>query len=262
MASPPGSNAFFDSVAGYENFMGRYAHPLAQAFVEWVPAASGSSVLDVGCGPGALTRELVRIVGAESVTVIDPSPPFLEYTSATYPGVKAVVAQAEHIPFDDHAFDTVLAQLVIHFIGDLQQAGREFLRVTKPGGKVAVSTWNVERMEKINLLPRSAHAASIEVPPLRVLEFNEAGSVANFLKSVELVDVEESTITVSSTYADFEELWNSYMAPVGPMGPWIVAQPEETKSAIKQAMNRILGEPSGELSLSGEARVARGRAPA
>ena len=262
MAAISNTNAFFDSVAAYERFMGRYARPLAKEFVQTIPLTSGQPVLDIGCGPGALTAELVAAVGAGAVTAIDPSPPFLEYCAGQYPGVTAKVAKAEDIPFADNRFDAVFSQLVIHFIGDLPQAGREIVRVTKPGGSVAVCTWNVERMQKINLLPRASHAAGVEVPPLRVLEFNEAGSVAGYLESIGLVDVEESTITVRSTYTDFEDLWNAYLAPVGPMGPWIVAQSDETKSIIKQAMSRILGDPTGEITLSGEARVARGRVSA
>lgn len=256
------TNAFFESVAAYERFMGRYARPLAKEFVRTIPLATGATVLDIGCGPGALTAELVATVGAKSVSVIDPSPPFLAYCAEQYPGITAEVAKAEAIPFADHVFDAVFSQLVIHFIGDLPQAGREIMRVTTPGGSVAVCTWNVGRMQKINLLPRAAHAAGVEVPSLRVEEFNEAGAVAGYLESVGLVEVEESAITVSSTYADFEELWSAYMAPVGPLGPWIVAQSDDIKSAIKQAMFGILGDPTAEVSLSGEARVARGRVPA
>lgn len=261
MVSSQGSNDFFASVAGYEQFMGRYARPLAVEFVATVPLANGNSVLDIGCGPGALTAELVAKVGAESVSVIDPSPPFLQYCAAQYPGITAEVAKAEQIPFADASFDAVLSQLVIHFIGDLEQAGREIVRVTKPGGWVSVCTWNIDRMQKINMLPRAASAAGIEVPTIRVEAFGENGDVSAYLESIGLADVKESTISVSSTYHDFEELWSAYLVSIGPLGPWTVSQSNEAKAAIKRALFQIIDEPEGEFSLSAEARVATGRTP-
>lgn len=64
MASPGDFKAFFHSVDGYDQFMGRYAKPLAKEFVNVIPLARGDHVLDLGCGPGALTAELVARVGA------------------------------------------------------------------------------------------------------------------------------------------------------------------------------------------------------
>lgn len=54
------------------------------AFAEVGPS---SQVLDVGCGPGALTGELVRLVGAENVLACDPSEPFVAACAARHPGV-------------------------------------------------------------------------------------------------------------------------------------------------------------------------------
>lgn len=242
--------------------MGRYAHPLAKEFVKSVPLAKGDDVLDIGCGPGALTAELVAAVGADHVSVIDPSPPFLAYCANQYPGITAEVAQAESIPYADHSFDAVMSQLVIHFIGDIDQAGREIVRVAKPGSPVAVCTWNIERMEKINLLPRAAQAAGVEVPPLRVEAFTESGSVGAYLEAIGLNDVEEYTINVTSTYADFEELWAAYLLSIGPLGPWTTVQSDEVKSGIRSAMFRILHEPTGPITLHAEAMAARGKTPA
>ena len=71
-------------VAGeaYFRFMGRFAEPLADDFVAYAGVAAGQRVLDVGCGPGALTSRLVDRVGADAVAAIDPSAPFVEATAA------------------------------------------------------------------------------------------------------------------------------------------------------------------------------------
>ncbi len=261
MSSAPLSNSFFESTLAYERFMGRYSRPLATEFVRTVPLSKGTQVLDLGCGPGALTRELVAAVGAENVSAIDPSPPFLVYCQQQFPGITARVAQAESIPFADHQFDAVLSQLVIQFIQDISAASREILRVIKPGGWFAACTWDRPRMEKISLLPRAANAIGLQMPETVALMFDEAGSVSNWLESVGLTDIAESTLNVSSTYTNFDELWETYLLAVGPMGPWTLAQSDENLQAIRESMFQLLEEPAGEITLNAEARVAVGRVP-
>jgi SAM-dependent methyltransferase len=60
----------------YLRFMGRFSEPLAVPFADLAGLRAGRRVLDVGCGPGALTAELVRRQGAALVGAVDPSPSF------------------------------------------------------------------------------------------------------------------------------------------------------------------------------------------
>jgi SAM-dependent methyltransferase len=69
----------------YDRFMGRYSIPLASVFADFAGVAVGQRILDVGCGPGALTAVLGDRVGAESVTAVDPSEPFVAAVRARHP---------------------------------------------------------------------------------------------------------------------------------------------------------------------------------
>jgi hypothetical protein len=62
----------------YDRYMGRYSIPLAPRFCEFAQIAAEQRVLDVGCGPGALTAELVKRLGPPAVSAVDPSEPFVE----------------------------------------------------------------------------------------------------------------------------------------------------------------------------------------
>ena len=65
-------------------------------------------MLDVGCGPGALTGELVRLVGAENVLACDPSEPFVAACAGRQPGVDMGLGTAEQVPFGDDSADAAL----------------------------------------------------------------------------------------------------------------------------------------------------------
>ena len=108
----------------------------------WPGSVAGQRVLDVGCGPGALTAELVSRVGAASVSAVEPSASFAAAARERLPGVEVRQAAAEQLPFADGTFDAALAQLVVHFMADPVQGLREMGRVTRPGGMVAACVWD------------------------------------------------------------------------------------------------------------------------
>ena len=100
-------------------------------------------MLDVGCGPGALTAELVRRLGPGSVSAVDPSEPFVAAARERHPGVDVQRASAEELPFEDQEFDAALAQLVVHFMADPVAGLREMARVTREQGVVAACVWDL-----------------------------------------------------------------------------------------------------------------------
>src|SRR5438067_11976264 len=98
--------------------MGRYSVPLAPRLADFAAVAAGRHVLDVGCGPGALTAELVTRLGPAAVSAVDPSESFVAAARERHPGASVQRAAAEQLPFGDQAFDAALAQLVVHFMAD------------------------------------------------------------------------------------------------------------------------------------------------
>ena len=99
-------------------------------------------MLDVGCGPGALTAVLASRAGADAVSAVEPSASFAAAARERLPGVDVRQSAAERLPFPDDAFDVALAQLVVHFMTDPVAGLREMARVTRPGGVVAACVWD------------------------------------------------------------------------------------------------------------------------
>jgi len=102
----------------YDRFMGRYSRPLAVPFADFAGLPLDGRVLDVGCGPGALTAELARRIGPGRVTAVDPSEEFVTALRGHHPGVQVIRAPGEDLPFEGGCFDAALAQLVVNVMAD------------------------------------------------------------------------------------------------------------------------------------------------
>ena len=132
MSETHGASTFQVSGEAYDRFVGRYSTPLARAFADVAAVEPGAAALDIGCGPGALTAELVRRLGPAAVAAIDPSEPFVAECRRRNPGVAVQIASGEALPFADASFDRALSQLVLHFVADPAAAAAEMRRAAPP----------------------------------------------------------------------------------------------------------------------------------
>src|SRR5919204_6744731 len=123
---------FAVSGEAYDRYMGRYSRLLAPRLADFAGVESGWRALDVGCGPGALTQELARRLGAASVFAADPSAPLAAACAERVPGADVRVASAESLPWPDDSVDAALAQLVVNFLSNARVGVAEMRRVVRP----------------------------------------------------------------------------------------------------------------------------------
>ena len=116
-------------------------------FGEWAPRVCGAAgvepgkrLLDVACGTGCVAREAAKR-GAE-VTGLDRNPGMLAVAERLAPTVEWREGLAESLPFEDGTFEAVICQFGLMFFDDRVQALGEMWRVTKPGGRLVVATWD------------------------------------------------------------------------------------------------------------------------
>lgn len=106
--------------------------------IELLAPRSGWRVLDVGCGPGHLARELAAAVGPEgAVSAVDVSPDMLSLARASAT-VKFDLTYGTELPYPDDTFDAVVATQVYEFVEPLSDALRELHRVLRPGGVAVI----------------------------------------------------------------------------------------------------------------------------
>jgi SAM-dependent methyltransferase len=254
-------NAFHVSGEAYDRFMGRFSIPLGLVFADFAGIRPGTHVVDVGCGPGALTRELVRRLGPEQVAAADPSASFVVACRERHPSVDVREAPAEQLPWADDSFDAALAQLVIAFVDDPDAATLELRRVVRPGGVVATCMWDGERMEMLRLAWDAAKTFDPNAPDERLLPFRTERELRELFEANGLEDVATGPLDVIAGYDSFDELWATLISGVGTAGSYTASLDDERRELFRDELRERLGNPSGSFRLAARAWGVRGLVP-
>jgi SAM-dependent methyltransferase len=241
----------------YDRFMGRYSVRLAPSFADFAGIAPGQRVLDVGCGPGALTTELVHRLGAADVAAVDPSEQFVAAARERHPGVDVRVAAAEELPFPDGWFDAALAQLVVHFMEDPVRGLAEMARVTRDGGAVAACVWD-HAGGQTPLAPfwEAVHQLDSNATDESGLAGGHEGHLTELGKKAGWHDIEEIALPVSVEHATFEDWWEPFTLGVGPAGVYVTSLDGERRTALRERCQESLG--AGPFAIESRAWTARG----
>jgi SAM-dependent methyltransferase len=242
----------------YDRFMGRYSAPLAPRFADLAGVEPGQHALDVGCGPGSLTAELVGRLGPGAVSAVDPSEPFVDAVRERHPGVRVRRASAEDLPFDDRAFDATLAQLVVHFMTDPVAGLREMARVTSEDGVVAACVWDhAGGRGPLSPFWQVARDLDPDIEDESRLAGAREGHLGRLFREAGLREIEESPLSVSVEHPTFEEWWEPFTLGVGPAGAHMAGLDVERKTRLRERCRELLPEPP--FTLTALAWAARGR---
>ena len=232
----------FDDGAAYERMMGAWTRLAGDVFLDWLAPHSGWRWIDIGCGNGAFTELLIERCAPAEVHGIDPSEGQLAF-ARTRPAARVAKfsqGDAMALPFTEDRFDAAIMALVIFFVPEPKKGVAEMVRVVAPGGMVAAYAWDMlgggfpgepfqAEMRAMGLqppLPPSVGASRIEA--LQALWTN-AGLDA----------VETREITVSRTFADFDDLWATGLLG-GSIGPTVAAMaPGGLKRRCTRACRRM-----------------------
>ena len=237
--------------------MGRYSVPLAPQLADFAAVAAGQRVLDVGCGPGALTAELVRRLGPAAVSAVDPSEPFVAAAQERHPGVSVRRAAAEQLPFRDRAFDGALAQLVVHFMAHPVVGLREMARVTRKHGVVAACVWDhAGGQGPLSLFWEAARELDPDVEGESQLAGAREGHLGQLFKAAGLHEIEESALSVHVEHPSFEDWWEPFTLGVGLAGGHVAGLDAKRQAQLRELCRQLL--PAAPFVLTARAWAARG----
>ena len=137
-----GGQTFEAAAETYDLHVGRYTPALARAHVPLLELRRRSDVLEIGCGPGALTEVLASTVGGGRVCAVEPSASFVEACQARVPDADIRLATVEELPDFGRDFDSATSQLVLNFVSDADAGVASMRSAVRDGGIVASVVWD------------------------------------------------------------------------------------------------------------------------
>lgn len=250
---------YFDvSADAYDRFMGRFSGPLAARFADAADVRADQRAADVGCGPGALTAELVRRLGPDAVVAVDPSEPFTAAVRERLPGVTVLEGVAEALPLADDVVDRALAQLVVAFMADPGRGVAEMVRVTRPGGVVGACAWDhAGGGSPLSTFWRAVHDLTPDARGEAALTGSREGDLVTLLEEAGLADVAGSLLTVRVRFASVDEWWEPFTFGVGPPGAYVATFDDAAREALRERCAALLPDPPFEVDASAWCAVGR-----
>jgi SAM-dependent methyltransferase len=240
----------------YDRFMGVYSVQLAPQLADLAGVEPGRRVLDVGCGPGALSSELVGRLGAAAVTAVDPSETFVAAARERLPGVAVQRASAEQLPFPDDSFDAAIAQLVVHFMSDPVVGLTEMGRVTRPGGVVAACVWDhAGGRSPLSPFWDAAHVLEPGSDDEAGLPGTREGHLRTLFEAAGLDQIEDTTLSASVEYPTFEDWWEPFTLGIGPVGAFVARLGPDRVDELRELCRERL--PSAPFTITARAWAAR-----
>ena len=255
----------FNDGEAYERLMGRWSKLVGEQFLDWLAVPKGLSWIDVGCGNGAFTEEIIARCAPAKIAGVDPSDGQLAY-ARTRPGAQQAefrLADAQALPFPDRQFDVAAMALVISFVPNPAKAVAEMARVTRPGGWVATYMWDFSiGGAPTDPIYRAMRAIGID-PPRPI---NHAASERTALQSLwttaGLQSVDARPLMIDTTFAGFDDYWAANAQPSGPQGIAISRMAPDVRERFRAALrDQLPAGADGRLRVPAVANAVKGRVP-
>ncbi len=154
-------------------------------------------VVDIGCGTGFLTQQLLERDYFKQILAVDISLAMVEYTRIKLAGnakVKYICADAETLPFINHSADMIISNLALQWCQNLTAVFKSFNQALKQQGQLHFATFGPKTLQEL----KQAWATVDEYT--HVNEFYSADEVDDFLEQAGFKDIKVVTQCYQSSY--------------------------------------------------------------
>ena len=254
--------------AGYDDFFGQITGRLIDPLLDAAEVGPGDRLLDVATGPGyAAARAAER--GA-AVIGVDIAASMVERARGLNPRIDFRRGDAESLSeFEDGSFDGVVANFLVLHLGRPERAAAELTRVLAPGGRLALTAWDLPDQARFLGVFLDAAAEAGATPPDDIpkgpdfFRFSADEEFAALLRGAGLEAVEVRTVAFPLESPSSDDLWSGLLGGTVRTSALIEGQSPEVQRRIRQAFERLVDHyrVGGGLELPVSVKLASGRKP-
>ena len=246
----------------YESYIGRWSRIVAVEFLDWLQISPGRRWLDVGCGTGALSAEILARCEPESVLGVDPSTGFVAWTASHINDQRARFEVGSAASLPPASADAVVSGLVLNFVPD-PAAAVASMREAAPDGILASYVWDYA--DGMPLISRFWDAAVVLDP-----EAAQRVEAARFdicrpeplellWRNAGLRNVDVRAVEAPMTFTDFESYWRPFLGGQGPGPTYAMALGEAARARLRDRLRDDLPtESDGSIRFLARAWAVRG----
>ena len=255
--------------ATYEDSLGQITTRVVEPLLDAAGVGGGARVLDVASGPGFVSAAAAE--RGASVVGVDIAEAMLAIARQRYPELEFRHGSAEALPFGDGSVDAVVANFLLLHLGRPEQAAAEFARVLVPGGRLALTVWDVPEEARFLGVFLEAVATAGASPPEDIpvgppfFRFSDEQEFVQLLRDQGFEGIEVTTIAFSHAAPSPDAWWWGVLNGAVRTPALIFGQTDEMQRQIRTAFDRIVTEQytvGTELELPVSVKLASGRTPA
>jgi SAM-dependent methyltransferase len=224
--------------ASYVHFFEPVTAAITDDLLDAAGVGAGVRLLDVASGPGA-TAARATARGAEAVGV-DLSTQMVAQARSRHPHIEFREADAEALPFVDGSFDAITCSFGIGHSPNPDVAAREFCRVLRSGGRMAVSWWNLPHGAKVNGNFFDAMAEAQIKPPADlpvgppITRYSDRATLLALLADGGLTGIAVRELTWTVAMSDTDRWWRGGLDTLVRAAVTILAQPPEEQQRVRK----------------------------
>ena len=201
----------FEDASGYDQMMGFWSQLVGDKFLKWLAPKKGQRWLDIGCGGGAFTEQLMLSCAPSYLAGVDPSEDQLAFAQkrSSLKTAEFRKADAMELPFGENEFDAATMALVLFFVPEPRRGVAEMLRVTRPGASISAYVWDIHNggfpPEPIKA---QLQKMGVELPLPPSSDISKMAKLRSLWTEFQLSDIETEVIKVSRRFNNFDDFWS------------------------------------------------------